>query len=386
MQSFRDGAPPPPPVSHSWRRIDQWLENNFEELYDNIGEGCTQNDINELEHDLDCSLPLEVRESLMTHDGQERGGLPTGLIFGAMLLDCEEIVEEHNNWRVVTEQILNRPSTVHHTPVKVDMAGSSASAPAVAQESSTSGGGSGASTWREELSERQDSQPPDAVQRVYAHPSWIPLARDWGGNNLAVDLAPGPTGKWGQVILIGRDYDCKYVVARSWAAFLAILADDLCSGKVQVDEETNEMRLNLFRNASPPYFEILRWRSDQKYGRRQPQRKRPLSNSISAASGSSSNGKKESPYGSPTPSEDRGRTENRFARPVTSRSPKTMGGGGRPLARVAEEGSGGKENAAEAKGEEDLMEVSTPVNGDETDKNKSKAIDQMDDEMKNVTI
>jgi cell wall assembly regulator SMI1 len=32
----------------------------------------------------------------MVHDGQERGGLPTGVIFSAMLLDCEEIVQE---WR-----------------------------------------------------------------------------------------------------------------------------------------------------------------------------------------------------------------------------------------------------------------------------------------------
>lgn len=64
MQSFHDGAPPPPPISHSWRKIERWLESNYEELFDNLCEGCTQNDINELEHELDCSLPLEVRESL----------------------------------------------------------------------------------------------------------------------------------------------------------------------------------------------------------------------------------------------------------------------------------------------------------------------------------
>ncbi len=69
------------------------------------------------------------------------------------------------------------------------------------------------------------------------------MVRDWGGNNLAVDLAPGPTGKWGQVILFGRDYDCKYVVARSWSAFLATVADDLNSGKWFVDEDTNELKL-----------------------------------------------------------------------------------------------------------------------------------------------
>ena len=80
MQSFQEGLPPPPPVSHSWKRIDRWVEDNYPELYDQLSEGCTQNDLNELEHELDCSLPIEVRESLQCHDGQERGGRPCGIV------------------------------------------------------------------------------------------------------------------------------------------------------------------------------------------------------------------------------------------------------------------------------------------------------------------
>ena len=71
MQSFADGAPPPPPVSHSWKKIDRWTEAKYEELYDQLGDGCTQNDINELEHELDVSLPQDLRDSLAIHDGQE---------------------------------------------------------------------------------------------------------------------------------------------------------------------------------------------------------------------------------------------------------------------------------------------------------------------------
>src|SRR3569833_3245154 len=29
MQSFQDGLPPPPPVSHSWRRIEKWADEFF---------------------------------------------------------------------------------------------------------------------------------------------------------------------------------------------------------------------------------------------------------------------------------------------------------------------------------------------------------------------
>ncbi|KAJ5584067.1 uncharacterized protein N7459_003867 [Penicillium hispanicum] len=359
MQSFHDGAPPPPPVAHSWRKIERWLEHNYEELLDNLGEGCTQNDINELEHELDCSLPLEVRESLMAHDGQERPGLPTGVLFGSMLLDCEEIVQERQNWRTVNEEFFNT-STVNNAPVS----SSAASSSAASQPAS-------APMWRNDLLDRQDSQPPGAVQKAYAHPAWIPLARDWGGNHIAIDLAPGPAGKWGQVIIFGRDYDCKYVIARSWAAFLAIFADDLCSGKVIVDEETNEMKLKEFKtqNVEPPYLEILRWRTDQKYGRRPPRRRGPNGLGVNASGKGSSS--RDSPYSSPTRAEERGRSPHRFPNRGPAQSPKTPFGISSPLARVTEEtsppvGTAGptiSEDPREHDKEEpveDLMEVTTP--------------------------
>ena len=111
MQNFNDGLPPPPPVAHSWRRIDRWLEDNYEELWENLCEGATFNDVNELELELDCTLPQEVRESLQLHDGQERGGLPTGVIFGCMMLDCEEIIQEWQNWRTVNEAYFSDANT-----------------------------------------------------------------------------------------------------------------------------------------------------------------------------------------------------------------------------------------------------------------------------------
>ncbi|KAI4244639.1 MAG: hypothetical protein L6R40_002843 [Gallowayella cf. fulva] len=366
MQSFQEGLPPPPPVSHSWKRIDRWTEDHYEELHDQLSEGCTQNDVNELEHELDCSLPMEVRESLQIHDGQERGGRPTGIIFGCMLLDCEEIVQEWKNWRVVNEEYLTTPPP-HRQP-------SFPKAFNLPQQHQSTAQGTNP-FWRQELLDRQDSQPSRAIQKAYAHPGWIPLARDWGGNNIAVDLAPGPVGKWGQIIIFGRDYDCKYVIARSWAAFLATVADDMSSEKVFVEDETQELKLREFRTAGvePAYLDILRWRMDQKFGRKGP-RRRPASNpgiNTHITSGSD----KGSPYGSPT--EDRGRSPHRFPRSGTASSPR----GAHvpkpsPLAKVTEDDSvshsiihtGGDANkdslatetaASERNGK--LVEVATPL-------------------------
>jgi len=339
MQNFQEGLPPAPPVSHSWKRIDRWAEDNYPELYDQLSEGCTQNDINELEHELDCSLPIEVRESIQCHDGQERGGRPTGILFSCMLLDCEEIVQEWRNWQVVNEEYLS----TNHSSVSINMSSSksvagpsSSGTPSVSGSLATSTGPN--PLWRQELMERQDSQPARAIQRAYAHAGWIPLARDWGGNNIAIDLAPGPTGKWGQVILFGRDYDCKYVVARSWAAFMAQLADDFGSDKPYVDEDSQELRLREFRqqNVEPSYMEILRWRCDQKHGRRLPKKQRMPPNGQPPAHA------RGSPYGSPT--SDRGRSPDR---PGNGKAPAAAIGSPRshparvssPLTRVAGAGA-----------------------------------------------
>jgi cell wall assembly regulator SMI1 len=337
MQSFADGLPPAPPIGHSWKRIDLWAEENYPELFDQICEGATINDLNDLELQLDCSLPQDIRDSLGIHDGQERGGRPTGIIFGCMLLDCEEIVQEWDQWRKVNQEYLLDTTIVKPAVPSKALGGSNQASSSKSAPSSP--GGSQSSTWRQDLQSKQDSVPQGAVQRVYAHPAWIPLVRDWGGNNLAVDLAPGPTGTWGQIILFGRDYDTKYVVAKSWAAFIALVADDLNSGRWFIDEETNELKLREFNSnrVEPAYFDILRWRMDQKNGRgakAAAKRKSVVPRGVPSPTGS--------PYASPVDAngEARGRSLQRLSSPSPLSSPiRPVYGKSSPLARVTEESS-----------------------------------------------
>jgi len=368
MQSFQDGLPPAPSINSSWAKIDSWAEEHYPELFDQLCEGCTVNDINELEHILDCSLPQDVRQSLQIHDGQERGGTPTGIIFGSMLLDCEEIVQEWENWRRVNQEFLLETAAANQPPPPPPRAMGSSEASSSRTAPSSPAPSSRNSNWRQELLSRQDCVPPGGIQRCYSHPAWIPLVRDWGGNNLAVDLAPGPKGIWGQIILFGRDYDTKYVVARSWASFLAIVADDLGSGRWFVDEDTGELKLREFKNArvEPPYFGILRWRMDQKYGRTANKRR-------SAAPGASSPTGSASPYASPTePSgEIRGRSLHRLSNISPMPSPIRPGyGKPSPLARVAEEAptSLAATDLNAAKPREKLVEVDTPRHSGEENK------------------
>ncbi|KAI1814761.1 glucan synthesis regulatory protein [Poronia punctata] len=367
MQSFADGTPPAPPVGHSWKRIDRWADENYPELFDQLCEGCTNNDLIDLEHQLDCSLPQDLRDSLTIHDGQERGGNPTGIVFSSMLLDCEEIVQEWDQWRRVNQQYLLETSVTKPSVPSKAFGGSNEASSSKSAPGSPSSQGSHRSSWRQELQARQDCVPAGAVQRAYAHPAWIPLVRDWGGNNLAVDLAPGPTGSWGQIILFGRDYDIKYVVARSWASFLAMLADDLNSGKWFVDEDTNELKLREFKTTrvEPSYFDILRWRMDQKYGRTA---KSVAKRRSGIPGGAASPGG--SPYSGPVDgnADARGRSLQRLSTPSPLVSPARLGFGKSPaLARVAEE-SGNPEPRLVTNGIKDakLVEVETPKTDNDT--------------------
>lgn len=366
MQSFQDGLPPAPPVSHSWKRIDSWAEENYPELWDQLCEGCTVNDLNELEHMLDCTLPPDVRDSLQVHDGQERGGTPTGICFGAMLLDCEEMVQDWDQWRKVNQHFLLDTAVVKPQALPKAFGGNSE---ASSSKDTPAAAGANNAAWRETLVAKQESVPPESIRKAYAHPAWIPMVRDWGGNNLAVDLAPGPRGSWGQIILFGRDYDTKYVVSRSWGHFMATLADDLNSGKWYIDEDSQELKLREFKatRVEPSYFDILRWRMDQKYGRGAQARANKRRSAPPTTAGSAPS----SPYSPPAEpnGEVRGRSLNRLSGSSPLASPMRPGHGkASPLARVTEEAAASQELKANGAAKpEKLVEVETPrVSGEES--------------------
>lgn len=64
--------------------------------------------------------------------------------------------------------------------------------------------------------------PDDVVQPVFASKGWIVFADDWGGNQYAVDLVPGPKGRIGQIVQFDHERDePPQLVAWSLTDFLA---------------------------------------------------------------------------------------------------------------------------------------------------------------------
>lgn len=61
--------------------------------------------------------------------------------------------------------------------------------------------------------------PPGAVRMVSFHPLWVPIASNSWGDNLCVDLAPGPNGRVGQMIQLAGEAPLSYLAdsATAWA-------------------------------------------------------------------------------------------------------------------------------------------------------------------------
>lgn len=65
---------------------------------------------------------------------------------------------------------------------------------------------------------------PEKVARQYWIPGWLPIARDGGGNAIAVDTAPLDGGTHGQFVIMGPDEDERRVLAPGAGAYLRALA------------------------------------------------------------------------------------------------------------------------------------------------------------------
>ena len=70
MTIRKDHASPPAPVAQSWRRIEAWLGEHLPIFKLSLRPGISGTDLERFEKTVGRSLPDDVRESWMIHDGQ----------------------------------------------------------------------------------------------------------------------------------------------------------------------------------------------------------------------------------------------------------------------------------------------------------------------------
>jgi cell wall assembly regulator SMI1/ankyrin repeat protein len=89
-------------------------------------------------------------------------------------------------------------------------------------------------SWRKlvEMTEFQgrSSSPDPGVRDDWWHRGWIPFASNGGGDSFCIDLDPAEGGTVGQVIAMNHETGSRPVLAKSFAEFLALLAQRLEDG------------------------------------------------------------------------------------------------------------------------------------------------------------
>ncbi|CCF56719.1 hypothetical protein KAFR_0B04230 [Kazachstania africana CBS 2517] len=248
----------------AWRHIDSWSDDHNPDLSATLSEPCTKNDITHAEEDLEISFPASVKASLRIHDGQEDLESMTGtsgLIYGLQLMTLDQIVSMTQAWRNVAKNLNRRNNNLS------TMSSNNSSAAAMTESQTKS-------QFKLPYIPTQSSIPPETILPVYAHPAWIPLVTDHAGNHIGVDLSPGPNGKYGQVIIFGRDFDTKYAINSNWGEFLLSFANDLEAGNWFLINDSDDYYSGegelVFRDKKSngvvqDYLEVLKQRCWTKY-------------------------------------------------------------------------------------------------------------------------
>ncbi|GMG19082.1 unnamed protein product [Ambrosiozyma monospora] len=275
-------------VINCWKQIESWLEEeseNFPELAESISGPCTKVDLKEAQKDLKTRLPKCVLQYFSLHDGQElplNSARKHGLVFGLELMSLDEVVTASANWKKVAEKE-NAPKKpkVAKAAVNTDaetktlendpnfMLGEKLSKVSKRDIKSYPELERNLSKHSKQKYLRelptQKSIPPEFIQLSYANSGWVPLVTDYTGNHIGVDIAPGPKGTIGQVIIFGRDYDTKYVIASNWGEFLFQFVQDLKSKYAEAVYNDEFDDYDLVYNGNYNYLDVLSKRALAKY-------------------------------------------------------------------------------------------------------------------------
>jgi cell wall assembly regulator SMI1 len=160
-----------------WQRIERWLTAHAPDLLDELAPGASEEDLIQGEAALGVKLPEDFKALYRLHNGG--CFLPP---WGERTRPLKSIVQDRE---MIKE-------------------------------------------WDQNDDNFFSDKPAGPVQPLRGHPEWIPFFWvGYGGEYLCLDLAPGPGGRTGQVILRPHEYDPARFITNSFEALIAQIADDL---------------------------------------------------------------------------------------------------------------------------------------------------------------
>ena len=204
----------------SLAHFDTWLTEHLPEAADSLHPHADDDGLARVEDELGVRLPADFIALYHWHDGQSRG-CPTGIFYGMRFMSLQEVLIEWRFW---------------------------------AEEANGSGSITPTAT--------------DVVKQQAANRHWIPFAEDGGGNFLAIDLDPGPSGLRGQVINFGSDEDRHFVLAANVRQLIAWMVSELQAGNHCIEEDGDAHSFNILRPKSAHFLDAARTLFDNAKPRR----------------------------------------------------------------------------------------------------------------------
>ena len=173
-----------------WSRIETWLAANAPALAAGFNPPATERNFAETEPFLGVRLPEDVRLSYLRHNGH------WSLFGGWEWYSLERVRYDWACWKGLLD-------AGRFTGMQSDVDGL-------------------------------------RIRKDWWNPAWIPLFY-FEGDNLLLDLAPGPQGTAGQILELWRDHTMRPVAAANFTELLTDFADDFEAGWMVVCKETGEL-------------------------------------------------------------------------------------------------------------------------------------------------
>jgi cell wall assembly regulator SMI1 len=177
-------------LENVWQRIASWYKDNTPSGLP-LAKGASEKQVARLEKTLEQTLPADIRESYLLHNGTGGAFL---LYFGELMtLDgIERIWQRYGEW----------------------------------QRTNSYGIGDDWTTRAE-----------GPIKPYWWGPARIPLTDNGGGDPVFLDLDPAKGGRRGQLIKYSHEVGPQFVLAGSFAKWLKDIAHGLDDGKFVYDEE-----------------------------------------------------------------------------------------------------------------------------------------------------
>jgi cell wall assembly regulator SMI1 len=164
------------------------------DILDNLNEGVTDEEVENLEKTINAKLPTGFIEFYKIHNGQTTGS--AGLIECEELLSFERILDE---WKVWEDLLDSKDFEDDNGPYT--------------------------------------STPDRGVKNDWWNALWIPITYDGSGNHYCLDLDPTNEGRYGQVIRMWHDDPIRSLEAPSFKEWITDYKDKLMEGQLVYSED-----------------------------------------------------------------------------------------------------------------------------------------------------